>query len=520
MSHRILFILLTCITTLGMGSIAIAQDSLGSQRETILAQDSDSTNQPDNGEDTSEQQRASPTVQNLQSRLASLGYYSGPIDGIYGPATRRAVAEFQRASGLSDTGVIDQQTQQRLNNPATPNAFSVPNSEDDSNSSSSAPETNEEGSSSDALGNNSQSSSLPTPESSSTALEAPDSTAILTVPGDGVTPGETDLTSPSQTEADSGADSLLNENLNIEEPETVANTDQGNEDPAADSETYDEPRQNRGLFRLAVVGLAILILGGLGGAVLLLLARRNTLTLVDVKEDQPEATETEVSVRQPERVVPSSITRPTQDNNANVISSSISPGHTDTNHRALSTTPSSTPRLAKVNIIDELIQDLESLDPGIRRKSIWELGQRGNSAAVQPLIGLMVNADSHEQSLILAALSEIGMRTLKPMNRALALSLQDENPEVRKNAIRDLARIYDSMGQVGRMLGHATSDDDPDVRKAAHWAIDQLNNIRLSATESAGLLPEGTPSVERLPLKDDNPSLESLPEEESSSHTA
>ncbi len=137
-------------------------------------------------------------------------------------------------------------------------------------------------------------------------------------------------------------------------------------------------------------------------------------------------------------------------------------------------------KLVPVNIIDELVQDLQSSDPAQRRKAIWELGQRGNSTAVQPLTRLMLDADSKERSLILAALAEISTQTLKPMNRALALSLQDENPEVRKNAIRDMTRIYDLMSQAGTMLNHAASDSDPEVRQTATWAMDQLNRMRLN----------------------------------------
>ncbi|MEM6755013.1 MAG: peptidoglycan-binding protein, partial [Cyanobacteria bacterium P01_C01_bin.38] len=76
-----------------------------------------------------------------------------------------------------------------------------------------------------------------------------------------------------------------------------------------------------------------------------------------------------------------------------------------------------TSRLAKVNVVDELIQDLDSSNPIQRRKAIWELGQKGDSRAIQPLVEQMVDADSQQRSLILAALSEIGTRTLKPMNR-------------------------------------------------------------------------------------------------------
>lgn len=140
-----------------------------------------------------------------------------------------------------------------------------------------------------------------------------------------------------------------------------------------------------------------------------------------------------------------------------------------------------TTRLPKINIVEELIQDLRSPDPAKRRKAIWELGQRGDTHAVQPLVDLMMNSDSKQRSLILASLSEIGVRTLKPMNRALAISLQDENPEVRKNAIRDITRIYDLVGQISQLLRHATEDPDAEVQETARWALTQVNRIKTIA---------------------------------------
>ncbi|MEH2082392.1 MAG: peptidoglycan-binding protein [Nostoc sp.] len=140
--------------------------------------------------------------------------------------------------------------------------------------------------------------------------------------------------------------------------------------------------------------------------------------------------------------------------------------------------PEKTSRLAKLNIVDELIQDLRSSDPTKRRKAIWDLGQQGDSRAIQHLVDLIIDADSQESSLILAALSEIGIRTLKPMNRALAISIQDESPQVRQNAIRDLTRVYDMMGQMTQMLRHALEDPDADVQATARYALTQMNRIR------------------------------------------
>ncbi|MEH2172180.1 peptidoglycan-binding protein [Nostoc sp.] len=141
--------------------------------------------------------------------------------------------------------------------------------------------------------------------------------------------------------------------------------------------------------------------------------------------------------------------------------------------------PEKTSRLAKLNIVEELIQDLRSSDPTKRRKAIWDLGQQGDSRAIQHLVDLIIDADSQERSLILAALSEIGIRTLKPMNRALAISIQDESPQVRQNAIRDLTRVYDMMGQMSQMLHHALQDPDADVQATARYALTQMNRIRI-----------------------------------------
>ena len=134
-------------------------------------------------------------------------------------------------------------------------------------------------------------------------------------------------------------------------------------------------------------------------------------------------------------------------------------------------------RLAKIDIVNELIAELQSPDLQKRRQAIWELGQRGTSQAAQPLVNLLIDSDSVQRGLILAALSEIGVRTLKPLNRALALSLQDNNPEVRKNAIRDLTRVYEVIAQVNQLVRHALEDPDPEVRQTATWALNQLRRI-------------------------------------------
>jgi len=166
----------------------------------------------------------------------------------------------------------------------------------------------------------------------------------------------------------------------------------------------------------------------------------------------------------------------TQEDNLEEVASTIQPS-------AQIIPTEKTSSLAKLNVVDELIEDLDSPNPTQRRKAIWELGQKGDSRAIQPLVEQMVDADSQQRSLILAALSEIGTRTLKPMNRALAVSMQDESPDVRKNAIRDLTRVYDVMGQISQMLSMAMEDEDPEVQETAKYAVSQMNRIRVLPSE-------------------------------------
>jgi len=47
-----------------------------------------------------------PAVARLQERLRSLGYYSGPIDGIFGPQTEAAVKAAQRNFSLNPDGIV------------------------------------------------------------------------------------------------------------------------------------------------------------------------------------------------------------------------------------------------------------------------------------------------------------------------------------------------------------------------------------------------------------------------------
>ena len=62
----------------------------------------------------------SATVSEVQSKLASMGLYAGPIDGIWGSETRDAVARYQSRRGLAVDGVLGDSTLASLRNELAP----------------------------------------------------------------------------------------------------------------------------------------------------------------------------------------------------------------------------------------------------------------------------------------------------------------------------------------------------------------------------------------------------------------
>jgi peptidoglycan hydrolase-like protein with peptidoglycan-binding domain len=49
-------------------------------------------------------------IANVQETLQAQGYYQGEVDGLLGPLTRAALADYQRDHGLYTTAAIDEPT--------------------------------------------------------------------------------------------------------------------------------------------------------------------------------------------------------------------------------------------------------------------------------------------------------------------------------------------------------------------------------------------------------------------------
>ena len=54
------------------------------------------------------------TAKGIQARLANLGYKPGPVDGVFGPKTTRAIRAFQNNLGLKNDGIAGPKTRDAL----------------------------------------------------------------------------------------------------------------------------------------------------------------------------------------------------------------------------------------------------------------------------------------------------------------------------------------------------------------------------------------------------------------------
>ena len=53
-------------------------------------------------------------IRDMQERLKLLGYYSGPIDTVYGPSLKSAIEAYEAAANLPVTGLASRQLLSRM----------------------------------------------------------------------------------------------------------------------------------------------------------------------------------------------------------------------------------------------------------------------------------------------------------------------------------------------------------------------------------------------------------------------
>lgn len=71
---------------------------------------------PEDGWETVRKGDSGAVVLNLQDQLRRLGYFSGQLDGDFGPLTEAAVVAFQKASSLDADGIAGRRTREALRN--------------------------------------------------------------------------------------------------------------------------------------------------------------------------------------------------------------------------------------------------------------------------------------------------------------------------------------------------------------------------------------------------------------------
>jgi peptidoglycan hydrolase-like protein with peptidoglycan-binding domain len=83
--------------TRGFGSAMVPKPSIGDPTTTIRIERPEAANIP----------TVDPQVEHVQKILAMLNLYQGKADGISGPNTRRAIADYQKLMGLKVDGEVD-----------------------------------------------------------------------------------------------------------------------------------------------------------------------------------------------------------------------------------------------------------------------------------------------------------------------------------------------------------------------------------------------------------------------------
>lgn len=462
-------------------------------------------------------------IAQIQYMLKGLQLYDGEVDGFYGEETEAAVREFQRSHALSPTGTVNRETWDRLvtsfqavaerrasTDPSTgasaePDSESPEDSSLDDTTSAPTPAAPILESESDI-----PSSSAPNPELESTPNPAsdPGSQSAAESPS---SPSPSEVTSESEQSAAyipwlqlsvlmlsiaaaayalgrmSVATSLRFNRMRKLKGRSPSDLDSGSSnsvepdstDPDAsesEAQAFNSQHANSKLEAEPQKFPTEPIVPSTNGR----LGNGHAAT----EEAEPDESDVAASVGPVKGAIPDVAIANSTHEPASSVAVAADMASTEASSSLIADEADINPttRMVKVDLIETLIHELQSPDPTVRRKAIWELGQKGTTEAIQPLVDLMIDVDSQQRSLILAAISEIGVRTLKPLSRALITSLQDTSSDVRKNAIRDVSRVYELMAHISVVLRHATDDEDDEVRETACWALNQLNRLRTPPT--------------------------------------
>lgn len=109
--------------------ISLEREVMEKVREQKTAQEKRATEKVDNEKAVSESSKnqqagdtaTSPkqpydedTVRKAQQALKQKGFDPGPVNGVMGDETQQAIKEFQKANGLSATGILDEKTKKEL----------------------------------------------------------------------------------------------------------------------------------------------------------------------------------------------------------------------------------------------------------------------------------------------------------------------------------------------------------------------------------------------------------------------
>jgi|GEM_PF-6204199 len=135
------------------------------------------------------------------------------------------------------------------------------------------------------------------------------------------------------------------------------------------------------------------------------------------------------------------------------------------------------PNISPSDVVLKLILELRLKDRQTRHKTIIKLAHKGDSRAMIPLVELMIQADPQERKLILGAIKKITNNTLNTMNKALIISLGDENSQIEPNTIRDLNRVYELMSEVTERLPKIINAPTAKAEATTEWAIRQLKKM-------------------------------------------